>query len=170
MSDQLKPEQLEINVWIYRLDEVSREVEARWGIDRLRHLVSPETQVKWERHVSKLDQAIQDGDLAAVRDLAQGAIRGYKKLEDEAVSLHQNKNRPDVWDVHSPAGVHYRICKTVADAQLWAHQQNVNCYTLQEIAHILDGKQLTVMHPVKNEKVNTKPDPFDFKKGDSLEF
>jgi len=172
MSNDLNPAQLEINNWIIRLDDVARAVEARWGIDRLPGLVSPETQAKWQRHVAKLDDAITSSDLPLVRDLAQGAIRGYARLEVEAVSLGAEKNRPEVWDIRSPeTGIHYRVCKTLQDARLWAFQPEAVVYTLEEIARILDKRQLTEQPSVTMREARAeKPNPFDFGKGDAIEF
>lgn len=171
MSNQLDTERLEINRWIDRLDEVARSVESRWGIDRLHKLVSPETQVKWERHVSKLNDAILSHDLTAVADLVQGAIRGYAALEKEAVNLGAAKNHPDVWDVRSDDGTHYRICKTRTDANFWANQPNVIVYALEEVARILDASQLKNQASFKEVKKHTnKTDPFDFTKGDEINF
>lgn len=171
MSKSLTPEQQEINIWIGKLDEVAHEYESRWGIDRLPNLVSPQTQVKWNTQIQKLNNAISENDLPAVRDLAQGTIRGYKRLEDEAVALGATKHQPDVWDIRSPeTGNHYRICKTLNDARQWAFQPDVVCYSLAEIARILDSRDLVTLHPPKAKGPDTKAPAFDFKRGDSMEF
>jgi hypothetical protein len=169
MSNELAPDEYEINRWINKLDEVAITYTARWGISRLERLVNPALQAKWEQQLAKLDDAIQRRDLAQVRDLADGTIRGYRALEVAAVAEGHKPNPVDQWDVRSPdTGRCYRICKTVTDARA-AGDHGTGTYSLDEIARILDKLDLSLRNPIIAPAAPQNPaKPFDWKKGDEL--
>lgn len=142
MSLELTPEQLEINRWIERLDEVAKSFESIWGIDRLPRLVQPDLAAKWDRQINKLNEAIINGDLRSMHELGQGTIRAWTILDAAARQAGHLPNVVDVWDFQHPmSGRRYRICKNLTDARAAAEEDTV-VYTLEEIANLLEANQM----------------------------
>jgi len=142
MSMELNPTQAEINRYLEKLDNVAREFEARWGIDRLPKLVDGELAGKWDRQIGKLNEAITSSDLKSMKGLVDGTIRAWSVLEEAALKGGHKPNPDDVWDFkHPDSGRHYRIFKTNADAYCKAEDGVVN-YSLEEVARLLEKNQL----------------------------
>jgi len=163
----------EINRWLQKLDEKAVEVRAKWGEGNLESLVSSELALKWDTQKRKLNAAIQAGSVEEVTQLVDGTIRGYDLLEKEALANGHKPNNPETWDfIHPESKRKYRIVKTLTDARS-ASEEGVCTYTLDEVARILESKQLVAqvkeIFPDSNiEKVSQKD--FDWKEGDDIPF
>jgi hypothetical protein len=151
-KETLSPIHTAINEWLHKLAEVERHYSATWGVARLPSIVSPETQAKWNRHTAKLASAIAADDLWAVEELAQGSVRGWAAMENEATSLGRDKLQPRVVEVVSDlTGTIYRIWSgaqpTPRDGVV---DEPVEC-----VARILDAAQL-VNQPKWNNTAEQK--------------
>jgi len=144
--DKLDPQGYQINQWIDRLDNLNVEYEARWGVGVLPKLVSPETSEKWHRHIEKLDSAIEEKDVYNVRELIEGAFRGYDAMEKEAMTAgFKPHGAPVAWTVRMSDGRELAICATRNDAGVL----HGNCrdriplviYTLEEIAGLVAARE-----------------------------
>ena len=67
-------------------DRASREMDRKWGIDRLPSLVSPDTAMKWGRTLEKLNAAIEASDPDEIAARAAVAVRGLAFMDSEATS------------------------------------------------------------------------------------
>jgi hypothetical protein len=65
-------------------DKVAIEMERKWGVDRLRLLVSVELREKFDRQRYKYNAAIWHGDLEAVRREADRMTRAWMALDAAA--------------------------------------------------------------------------------------
>lgn len=173
MFDLDAPHVQEIRRQMWRLDEVAVKMETKWGYDGLVPLVSAETARKWKAQKDKLDKAIRSENVADITALVDGTIRGYEKLEAEALAAGYTPHKPEVWDfTHPESGRHYRICKTLLDARRMA-QEGVVVYTLGEVARILEANQLVnvVKETLGGEVTKIGPkDDFDWEQGDEIPF
>lgn len=170
----------EISLLIWKLDQVWKDVNARWGIDRLKYLVSNEMREKWERHEKKIREAIDEKEVATLSLLVDGSIRGYALLEEEALKNGYEPRDPVYWEVQHPGtGSVFRIVKNDLDAKC-AVGTGVRVFTLLEVARIIEGVHLTEMKAyaeifdrmgdkkeIKKVKVR---DSFDFENGDEIPF
>lgn len=73
VSDALRP-----------LDRVAVEMEAKWGVGRLKRLVSPELAAKFGSAQDRLNKAIQANDGEEVAKRASVMIRGWQTLDAAA--------------------------------------------------------------------------------------
>jgi len=167
------PDELQVNRIIDRLDQVAIDYEARWGVNRLEGMVTDDMKAKWMRQLEKVNQAIQDKNPIVLKELMEGTIRGWKALEDNALANGYQPNDPRYVEYQHPSGTLYKICYTVADAKLLAHQATEDCriVTLQEMANLMNERENQVYGlSVKIDQVEEKITFFDWKEGDTIPF
>ncbi len=101
----------EIQRLLERLDQVSVDHEAVWGINVLPGLVDMELRKKWDAQWEKLNAAIEAKDIDLIRDLTEGCVRGWNAL---AICAAKNGHKPttdEYWSFqHRASGRVYRIC------------------------------------------------------------
>jgi len=119
-------------------DETACEMESKWGVDRLRLLVSPELREKFDRQRYLLNQAIWHGDLEGVRREAGRMVNAWQALDRAAVAAGKQPLAPQVWEVPLADG---SVAAIVPDAThgraVNAEGRQVAVYTLEEIGRLL---------------------------------
>jgi hypothetical protein len=129
-------------------DETAAEMEAKWGADRLRLLVSAELREKFDRQRYLLNQAIWHGDLEQVRREANRMTTAWLALDKAATAAGKQPLHPQVWEVavtdpgmpDDPTSGAYVIAIVPDDASarhVIAEGRKVTIYTLDEIGRIL---------------------------------
>jgi DNA-binding CsgD family transcriptional regulator len=115
-------------------DQTAAEMEAKWGADRLRLLVSPELREKFDRQRYLLNQAIWHGELEAVRTETGRMVKAWLALDREAAAAGKQPLDPLVWEVALADG---RVAAIVPDGdragRVNADGREVVVYTLDEI-------------------------------------
>jgi hypothetical protein len=130
-------------------DETAAEMEAKWGADRLRLLVSPELREKFDRQRYKMNQAVWHGELEDVRRESGRMVNAWLALDHAATSNGRQPVDPSVWEIALGDGTVAAIVPDHACAALvTAEGRQVAVYTLDEIARIL-----TVYPEVSKAKV-----------------
>lgn len=115
-------------------DRAARAMDAKWGIDRLPELVSPETAAKYGSAMAKLNTAIDSGDAEEVAARVGVCIRGMDALEAEAISLGHQPMPADVW-IAEADGIRFGVCREPGDwPTLKAVHPDLVTYTLREVA------------------------------------
>ena len=118
------------------LDAVASEYE-KWGVDRLRLLVSDESQ-KFDRQLSKLNAAIALNECENIQTMAAAMRRGWKALDAEARC--QPNHNPIVWEVPLPSGRVAAFVRTNAEASaVTAQGRYVEVWTLDEVGRLIEG-------------------------------
>lgn len=114
-------------------DKAMRDMERKWGIDRLPELVCSDTAAKWGYSLGKLNEAIGANDVTAVKQWVAVCLRGLKAMDDEAEVTHAPSD-PDIWE-HEYNGHAFGI---IADGREWpaayAKRPGLTIYTMQEVA------------------------------------
>jgi hypothetical protein len=129
-------------------DETAAEMEAKWGADRLRLLVSAELREKFDRQRYLLNQAVWHGDLEQVRREANRMTTAWLALDKAATAAGKQPLHPQVWEVavtdpgmsDEPERAAYVIAIVPDDASarhVIAEGRKVTIYTLDEIGRIL---------------------------------
>lgn len=126
-------------------DLTASEMEAKWGADRLRLLVTPELREKFDRQRYLLNQAIWHGELEGVRREAMRMVNAWLALDKAATAAGKGALSPLVWEVpiSDPDGAEggQRVAAIVPDAEhahlVRAEGRHVEVYTLEEIGHLL---------------------------------
>jgi len=121
-------------------DETAAEMEAKWGVDRLRLLVAPELREKFDRQRYLLNQAIWHGELEAVKREAGRMVKAWEVLDREATSAGRRPLSPAVWEIALEDGT---VAAIVPDntraASVNAEGRQVAVYTLEEIGRLLSN-------------------------------
>lgn len=123
------------------LDKVARDMEAKWGVDRLPELVTPEMAAKFGGALGRLNAVIDAGNVEAVQTAAANLIRGWQALDAAATQAGHQPPTPDAWpvrigdDARSPPAW---IAKDPAAAHaVNALKGPVAVYTLNEVGRLI---------------------------------
>jgi len=137
----MTPTQNEIQKHIDRLDEVSRAYEAEWGVGRLPHCVDGEMAAKWQRQWGRMNEAILKEDLFAVKDLAEGCIRAWKAMADNAGQHGYAPVSDRYWECQHPeTGRVYRFWRNNTDCRSVRDEPGVSNWTLSEAVRLLESR------------------------------
>ena len=100
-------------------DKVARDMEHRWGVDRLVELVPTDMAAKYGSAMAKLNTAIdaEDPDDIAVR--AAVCIRGMQAMDQVATQSHGEPPTAQVWVVDAD-GYSFGLMR---DARAWQRAQ-----------------------------------------------
>jgi hypothetical protein len=121
-------------------DETACEMEAKWGADRLRLLVSPELREKFDRQRYLFNQAIWHGELEDVRREAGRMVNAWLALDRAATETGKQLLPPAVWEIALADGSVAAIVPDTARVKLVnAEGRQVAVYTLEEIGRLLSA-------------------------------
>lgn len=128
---------------IRTVDEHAREMNRRWGFNRLPHIVPIEwterfksQKAKWEAACFECAGSMQPDHLARVRQHGEAMIRAFAKLEEIALAAGIAPAPPGTWEFELEDGTPIVLVRTKAEmaqvgrpgAQVWA---------LEEVGHII---------------------------------
>ena len=146
-----------VDALVRKLDLVALDMETRWGAGVLHSLCTPETSAKFMRVKEALDEAIRGGDYDTVKAKSESLIRGWQKMESEAIEAgHKIGHVTDIWFCCSPnSGIEYIFCKNELDSSRMAAQypSRVSAiYTFADIARMIEaGSVVNIAGPRKQE-------------------
>jgi hypothetical protein len=122
-------------------DSVAIEMERKWGVDRLRLLVSAELREKFDRQRYLYNQAIWYGQLIDVQTQAGRMAKAWQALDNAAAADGKQPLDPMVWEVVVGEGEDAIVASIVPDAyhahRVVAEGRAVMVYTLEEIGRLL---------------------------------
>jgi len=123
-------------------DSVAIEMERKWGIDRLRLLVSTELREKFDRQRYLYNQAIHYGELIEVQTQAARMAKAWQALDAAAQAAGKDQLDPMVWEVVVGEGSEDAIVASIVPDAHHAHKvvadgRAVMVYTLAEIGRLL---------------------------------
>lgn len=123
-------------------DRAARDMERKWGVERLPELVSVEMAQRFGAAMAHLNAMIDEGDPAKVADAANNCIRGYAAMDAEAEANGAPKANPEVWE-YELDGLHFAI---MADDCAWPaikeKRPDLLLFTMREVACALKAYQL----------------------------
>jgi hypothetical protein len=130
-------------------DAAVREMDRKWGIDRLPELVSVESAAKWGKAMAGLNGAIDAHDPDKTKFWVEVCLRGLASMDAEAVSLGRPVSDPDIWE-HEYEGKVYGI---IADGREWpaayAKRPGIAIHTMREVAVALHEHRNGLVNAVK---------------------
>lgn len=122
------------------VDHLAIEMERKWGVDRLRLLVSADLRERFDRQRVKLNEAMRTGALPDVEREATRMVTAWRALDQAAEQAGVEPLNPQVWEVGLEDGTVAAIVRDNADAHAVAAQgRAVHVWTLEEIARIIHG-------------------------------
>lgn len=121
-------------------DETAAEMEAKWGCDRLRLLVSPELREKFDRQRYLFNQAVWHGELEDVRRESGRMVNAWVALDAAATAAGRSPLAPIVWEIPLEDGTVAAIVQDDAHAHAVVGEgRKVSVFTLEEIARLLSN-------------------------------
>ena len=115
-------------------DKKMRDLERKYGVDRLPELVSTDSAAKWGYALGKLNDAIGSNDPTAVQQWTNVCLRGLAAMDKEAEDAGHQPSDPDIWEYE------YNDHKfgIIHDGREWpaahAKRPGLTIYTMQEVA------------------------------------
>lgn len=139
LHGKLSAEEIQCDYALAPFDRESEAMDAKWGVDRLVELVSPETAGKWGSAMAKLSDAIMQNDPAVVSARAAVCIRGLRAMDEEATLAGAAPSSDEVWEAYVD-GEPYGIMR---DARGWKRirekRPDLTLVTLREVAIALEA-------------------------------
>lgn len=127
-------------------DRAVREMDKRWGVDRLPELVSSESAAKWGKAVAGLNDAIDAQDPDKVKFWVEVCLRGLAAMDAEAVSLGRPLSDPMIWEYEYEG----TVFGVIEDGREWpaayAKRPGIAIHTMREVA--------VALHEHRNGLVN----------------
>lgn len=121
-------------------DQTAAEMEAKWGVDRLRLLVGPELRERFDRQRYLLNRAVNHGELEEVRRESMRMVNAWIALDRAATAAGKARLDPQVWEVALEDGSVAAIVPDNAQAhRVIGEGRKVSVYTLEEIGRLISG-------------------------------
>jgi len=122
------------------VDALAIELEGKWGVDRLRLLVSTELRIKFDRQRYLFNQAIWHGELGDVVREAKRMAAAWRALDKAAEAAGAPQRPVEVWELALPDNRVVAIVRKLEDARkVIADGRFVDVYTLDEIGNLIHG-------------------------------
>lgn len=121
-------------------DQTAAQMEAKWGADRLRLLVSLELRHKFDRQRYLYNQALERGEFEDVRRESMRTVKAWLALDKAAEASGHKPLDPNVWEITLPNGM---VAAIVPDnhhaGAVIAQERKLAVYTLEEIGRLIAG-------------------------------
>lgn len=128
------------------LDRVAREMDKKWGIDRLPEMVDPALALRYGRAVAALHAAMDAGDADLTAAMALNCCRGLTAMDAAAVAAGRLPMPPEIWDGDLD-GVRFCIIRDVADWQSAERlRPGVPVYTMRQVAVALEVQRMALVN------------------------
>ena len=130
-------------------DKAVREMDKKWGVDRLPELVSVESAEKGGKAMAGLNGAIDAQDPDKVKFWVEVCLRGLAAMDAEAVALGRPVSDPMIWE-HEYEGTVYGI---IEDGREWpaayAKRPGIAIHTMREVAVALHAHRNGLVDAIK---------------------
>lgn len=125
-------------------DRACRDMERKWGIDRLPELVAPEMSARFGKAMGVMNDAINAEDPDATAAAAANCVRGLQAMDAAATAAGHQPLNPAVWEVEYE-GQRFGIIRDVEEwAAAAAQRPGMTLYTLREVAVALAASKHAV--------------------------
>lgn len=141
--------QIRCDVCLGPFDQAVREMDRKWGVDRLPEIVAPESAAKWGKAMAGLNDAINSEDADKVKFWVEVCLRGLKAMDDEAIKSGHPISDPMIWE-YQYEGQTYGI---IEDGRHWpaayAKRPGLVIFTMREAAIALHAHRNGLVEAVK---------------------
>jgi hypothetical protein len=176
--DPMAPPELVAQAILDGLDATAGQMEQKWGVGRLRLLVSDFLRIKFDAQKAKLDAAIATGQEVYIRAQAEGMRRAWQALDRAAAETGAQPLAPEVWECVLPtSGEAVSLVHTEAEAHHVGRAGEV--WKLAEVGVLIERmgdqvRKVRRMFPgsavVDVRPREPPPPPIDWERGDELPF
>ena len=92
--------QIQCDMAVVQFDRTAREMDAKWGIDRLVDLVTPEMAMRYGQALSRMNDAISDAsDPGLAQRRADDCVRGMQAMDQHATENGAQAASDLYWEV-----------------------------------------------------------------------
>lgn len=92
--------QIQCDMAVVQFDRTAHEMDAKWGIDRLVDLVSPEMAMRYGQALSRMNDAISDAsDPGLAQRRADDCVRGMQAMDQHATENGAQAASDLYWEV-----------------------------------------------------------------------
>lgn len=159
------------------LDQCAHAMERKWGIGKLRLLVSEDLRSRFDAQAEKLNAALESGQRDLMDVQAEGMKRAWAALDKAAETAGQKPVTAEIWEVRLPKSNRtVAIVRSSEDALCVATPER-ETWTLGEISHLIEhaghlvGDIKRTFPSAEIKQIHGKAnEPFDWSKGDDIPF
>jgi len=174
MTEVMSSSAYRIQAMVEGLDQVAVAMERKWGVGRLRLIVSDFLRAKFDEQKDRLDAAIAAGEERYVAAQVDGMKRAWAALDRAAHDAGEQPLAPQVWECVLPStGEVVSLVCTDTEAHHVARECRV--FTTAEVAILIDALGdgvLDVKHKFPGATVTgiRRKAPVDWQRGDEIPF
>ena len=137
-TEAMAPSAYRIQAMTEGLDELAHAMERKWGVGRLRLIVSDFLRAKFDEQKDRLDAALQSGEERYVAAQVEGMRRAWSALDRAAHDAGEQPLAPEVWECVLPStGEVVSLVRTEAEAHHVARECRV--FTVAEVAILIEA-------------------------------
>lgn len=173
MHSGMKPEEVACDFALGPFDTAARNMERKWGINRLEGLVSPETAARYGSAIAKLNAAIEAANPEDTAARAAVCIRGMAAMDTEATAAGHQPIPPAAQEIE----VDGKLSAVLWDGNQWpvyaALRPGVRTYTPREVGialSVYDGTVAAVKDAFPGAEVKAVRSPLAQSLDDEIPF
>ena len=173
-TDAMAPSAYRIEAMVDGLDQAALAMERKWGVGRLRLLVSDFLRAKFDEQKDRLDAALRSGEEHFVSAQVEGMRRAWQTLDHAAHEAGASPLAPQVWECVLPStGEIISLVRSEEEAHHVAREGRV--FTVAEVAILIEALGdgvLAVKHRFPGATVTgiRRKAPVDWERGDDIPF
>jgi hypothetical protein len=138
MAEAMAPSAYRIRAMVEGLDQVALAMERKWGVGRLRLLVSDFLRAKFDEQKDRLDAAIRTDQERYVTPQVEGMRRAWAAFDRAAHESGASPLAPQVWECVLPStGEVISLVRSVEEAHHVAREGRV--FTTAEVAILIEA-------------------------------
>ncbi|MGE0753318.1 MAG: hypothetical protein AB7K64_22315 [Variibacter sp.] len=174
VTDAMAPSAYRIRSMVDGLDQVACDMERKWGVGRLRLLVSDFLRAKFDEQKDRLDAALRSGEERFVSTQVEGMRRAWTALDRAAHETGASPLAPQVWECVLPStGEIISLVRSEDEAHHVAREGRV--FTVAEVAILIEALGdgvLTIKQKFPGAAVTgiRRKAPVDWERGDEIPF
>jgi hypothetical protein len=173
-TEAMAPAAYRIRAMVDGLDQLALDMERKWGVDRLRLLVSDFLRARFDEQKDRLDAALRSGEERYVAAQVEGMRRAWAALDRAAQDAGASPLAPQVWECVLPStGEIISLVRSGDEAHDVAREGRV--FTTAEIALLIEALGegvLSVKQKFPGATVTgiRRKAPVDWDRGDEIPF
>ena len=130
---------------IQAVDILAHEMDKKWGVDRLRLLVGPDLQARFDTQRWKLNEAIEKASSEQIQLESQRTVNAYRALDKAATENGADMLDPKMLEIHQGDGKVLCVVQTHIDASRVKNDGRAKVVvSLVEIVALLEHYQAAV--------------------------
>ena len=173
-TEAMSSETYRVQAMVEGLDQVAIAMERKWGVDRLRLIVSDSLRAKFDEQKDRLDAAIQSGEERYVAAQVEGMKRAWSALDRAAHDAGEQAARTRSLGMRAALDRRGRVARANRGRGP-PRRPRVRVFTTAEVAILIDALGdgvLDIKHKFPGATVTgvRRKAPVDWERGDDIPF